>query len=73
MPLERDNGQWPITYGVSRDQMMARHVSNDIQCVYAGSVTAADRALLTKAAMTVELGIEVTICGTKKTGLAGHE
>src|SRR5205085_235214 len=41
--------QWPImhavTYGVSRDQMMARHKSNHIQVAYADSPASADRAL----------------------------
>ena len=47
--------QWPImhavTYGVSRDQMMARHKANHLQVAYANSADEADRALLTKAAM----------------------
>ena len=47
--------QWPImhavTYGVSRDQMMARHKSNHIQVAYAHSAEEADQALLAKAAM----------------------
>ncbi len=64
--------QWPImhavTYGVSRDQMMAKHQSNHIQCVYAEDAAAADQALLTKAAMADALGIEVSICGTRKNG-----
>jgi hypothetical protein len=64
--------QWPImhavTYGVSRDQMMARHKSNHIQVVYADSADAADKALFAKAAMADSLGIEVALCGTKKTG-----
>ena len=42
--------QWPImhavTYGVSRDQMMARHKSNHIQVVYARNAADADAALL---------------------------
>lgn len=66
--------QWPImhavTYGVSRDQMMARHKSNHIQVVYADSPDAADRALMTKAAMGDALGLEVAICGTRKDGAA---
>lgn len=66
--------QWPImhavTYGVSRDQMMARHKSNHIQVVYASSAEAADRALLARAAMASELGMKVAICGTKKEGQA---
>jgi len=64
--------QWPImhavTYGVSRDQMMARHKSNHIQCVYANSPADADAALLVKAQMAESLGMEVAICGTKKDG-----
>ncbi|MEM1210963.1 MAG: fucose isomerase [Planctomycetota bacterium] len=66
--------QWPImhavTYGVSRDQMMARHKSNHIQCVYADSSAAADKALMTKAAMAEAMGMHVTVCGTKKNGKA---
>jgi hypothetical protein len=57
-----------VTYGVSRDQMMARHQANHIQCVYAKDAAAADKALLTKAAMAEALGIEVALCGTRKNG-----
>ncbi len=64
--------QWPImhavTYGVSRDQMMARHKSNHIQVAYADSPANADKAMLAKAAMAAALGMEVAICGTKKNG-----
>ncbi|MEL7086907.1 MAG: fucose isomerase [Planctomycetota bacterium] len=64
--------QWPImhavTYGVTRDQMMARHQANHIQCVYADSAAAADKAMLTKAAMADAMGVQVAICGTKKNG-----
>jgi hypothetical protein len=64
--------QWPImhavTYGVSRDQMMARHKSNHIQVAYAHSAEEADKALLTKAALADALGIHVAVCGTKKNG-----
>ena len=59
--------QWPImhavTYGVSRDQMMARHKSNHIQVAYGPDAAGADLALATKTAMFRELGIEVFICG----------
>jgi hypothetical protein len=62
--------QWPImhavTYGVSRDQMMARHKSNHIQVAYANSAAEADKALLAKSAMAEALRMEVSICGTKK-------
>ncbi len=62
--------QWPImhavTYGVSRDQMMARHQANHIQVAYGGDADAADEALLVRAAMAQELGIHVHLCGTRK-------
>ncbi|MBA4136649.1 MAG: fucose isomerase [Opitutus sp.] len=64
--------QWPImhavTYGVSRDQMMARHKANHIQVAYAHSAAEADLALYTKAALAAELGLEVFLCGTKSGG-----
>jgi hypothetical protein len=64
--------QWPIMhaviYGVSRDQMMARHKANHIQVAYANSAEEADRAMLAKAAMADALGMSVHICGTKKNG-----
>ncbi|MFN0021400.1 MAG: fucose isomerase [Pirellulaceae bacterium] len=64
--------QWPImhavTYGVSRDQMMARHKSNHIQVAYADSPQAADRAMLAKAALADALGLKVFVCGTNKEG-----
>jgi hypothetical protein len=64
--------QWPImhavTYGVTRDQMMARHKSNHIQVAYAHDEEAADRALYAKASMAEALGLEVALCGTKKNG-----
>ena len=66
--------QWPImhavTYGVSRDQMMARHKSNHIQVAYASSPAAADAACLAKAAMAEALGMDVALCGTRKGGTA---
>ena len=64
--------QWPImhavTYGVSRDQMMARHKANHIQVAYANSAREADLALYTKAALAAELGLEVSLCGTRADG-----
>lgn len=64
--------QWPImhavTYGTSRDQMMARHKANHIQCVYAKDAAAADNALLTRAAMARAMGMRVSICGERKNG-----
>jgi hypothetical protein len=66
--------QWPImhavTYGVTRDQMMARHKSNHIQVAYANSAKEADLALYSKAALAAELGLEVSLCGTKANGQA---
>lgn len=64
--------QWPImhavTYGVSRDQMMARHKANHIHVAYANSAKEADLAMYTKAALAAELGLEVALCGTKADG-----
>jgi hypothetical protein len=64
--------QWPImhavTYGVTRDQMMARHKANHIQVAYAHSAKEADVALYAKAALAAELGLEVSLCGTKADG-----
>jgi hypothetical protein len=64
--------QWPImhavTYGVTRDQMMARHKANHIQVAYARSARAADLALYTKAHVAAELGLEVSLCGTRANG-----
>ena len=64
--------QWPImhavTYGVSRDQMMARHKANHIQVAYAHSAKEADLALYAKAALAAELGLVVSVCGTKADG-----
>ena len=64
--------QWPImhavTYGITRDQMMARHKANHIQVAYANTADDADRAMLTKAAMAEAMGMEVSVCGTRKDG-----
>jgi hypothetical protein len=60
--------QWPIMhtvlYGVTRDQLMARHKSNHVQVAYAPDAAAANLALATKASMFREMGLEVAICGT---------
>jgi hypothetical protein len=67
--LDATTPQWPImhavTYGVSRDQMMARHKANHIQVAYARDAAAADRCALAKAALATELGIEVAFCGDR--------
>ncbi len=64
--------QWPImhavTYGVSRDQFMAKHQANHIQVAYADSAADADKALLAKASMAAALGMTVHVCGTRKKG-----
>ena len=64
--------QWPImhavTYGITRDQMMARHKANHIQVAYANSAEEADRAMLARASMAHALGMKVAVCGTKKNG-----
>lgn len=64
--------QWPIlhavTYGVTRDQMMARHKSNHIQVAYADGAKEADLALLAKAELARQLGLDVSLCGTRKGG-----
>ncbi len=64
--------QWPIMhavlYGVTRDQMMAKHKANHIQVAYGADAESANRALAAKAAFFREAGIVVNICGTE-TGL----
>jgi hypothetical protein len=61
--------QWPImhavTYGITRDQMMARHKSNHIQVAYAPDAERANLALASKAATFREMGLAVSICGTE--------
>ncbi len=60
--------QWPmmhaITYGVDRDQFMAKHKANHINVAYAPDAAGADFALAAKAAMFRDMGLEVNICGT---------
>ena len=67
--LDATTPVWPImhgiTYGVSRDQMMARHKANHIQVAYARSGDAANRCLAAKSAMAQALGIEVHLCGDR--------
>jgi len=64
--------QWPImhavTYGVTRDQMMAKHRANHVQVVYAPDADRADRALAAKAAMAHAMGIRVNLCGSAADG-----
>ena len=59
--------QWPImhavTYGVTRDQLMAKHKSNHVQVAYAPDAEGANLALAAKAAAFRDMGIAVKICG----------
>ncbi|MFP4352009.1 MAG: fucose isomerase [Puniceicoccaceae bacterium] len=70
--LEETTPQWPImhavTYGVTRDQMMARHKANHINVAYANNAAQADKCLYAKAELARRLGIEVFLCGTDRKG-----
>ena len=65
--LEATTPQWPImhavTYGVSRDQLMAKHKANHIQVAYANDAKGADACLFAKASFAQSLGIQVNVCG----------
>lgn len=65
--LDATTPQWPImhavTYGVSRDQFMARHQANHIQVAYAKDAESANACLFAKAAFARSLEITVTVCG----------
>lgn len=67
--LDATTPQWPImhavTYGVSRDQLMAKHQANHVQVAYANDAKSADECMLAKAAMAASLGIKVNVCGTR--------
>ena len=67
--LDATTPQWPImhavTYGVSRDQMMAKHQANHVQVAYANDVKSADECMLTKASLAASLGIKVNVCGSR--------
>ena len=60
--------QWPIMhavlYGITRDQLMARHKSNHVQVAYAPDAAAANLAMAAKAAMFREMGLDVNVCGS---------
>ena len=70
--LDATTPQWPImhavTYGVRRDQMMARHKANHLNVAYADSAKQADNCLYAKAELARRLGLEVSICGTDAKG-----
>lgn len=79
LPLEETNrrseattSQWPIMsavlYGISRDQLMAKHQSNHIQVAYATDQVSADAAAAAKAAMAHAMGIAVNLCGGNASG-----
>ena len=65
--LNATTPQWPIMHavlhGVGRDQMMARHKANHVNVVYAPDAETADHALVAKAAMFSQLGVQVHLCG----------
>jgi L-fucose isomerase-like protein len=69
--------QWPIMhailYGVSRDQLMAKHQANHIQVAYAPDDRTALRALVRKASMARALGIAVNLCGDAHDSLDRHQ
>ncbi|MFN0125163.1 MAG: fucose isomerase [Verrucomicrobiales bacterium] len=66
--LEATTPQWPImhavTYGVSRDQLMAKHQANHVHVAYTRDAKAADDCLLAKASCAQALGMTVNICGS---------
>ncbi len=68
--LDGTTPQWPImhavTYGVSRDQLMAKHQANHIQVAYAKDANSANTCLHAKAACALALGIKVNLCGNLK-------
>jgi L-fucose isomerase-like protein len=69
--------QWPmmnaVFYGVTRDQFMAKHKGNHVQVVYAPDSATAREALVMKAAMAAELGIQVNLCGDLEDELENHQ
>jgi len=69
--------QWPImhavTYGITRDQMMAKHMANHIQVAYAPDAMTANRALVRKASMARALGMQVNLCGDPEQTLDRHQ
>ncbi len=74
--LESTTPQWPVmhavTYGVSRDQFMAKHQANHIQVAYAKNAADADVCLHTRIAFAQELGIRVNLCGTLSPSSTDH-
>lgn len=74
---EHTTPQWPIMhavlYGVTRDQLMAKHQANHIQVAYAPDASGARQALVMKAAMAQELGLHVNLCGDPDEELDRHQ
>ena len=70
--LDETTPQWPImhaiTYGVSRDQMMARHKANHINVAYANSAKEADDCMYAKAELAKQMGMDVYLCGKNAKG-----
>jgi len=70
--LDETTPQWPImhavTYGVSRDEMMARHKANHINVAYARNAEKADECLYAKAQLAKKMGMEVYLCGSNAAG-----
>ncbi len=69
--------QWPIMhavlYGVTRNQLMAKHQANHIHVAYAPSANDARRALVRKSAMAQALGMRVNLCGDFEDELHRHQ
>jgi hypothetical protein len=63
---------WPIMHavlhGITRDQFMARHKANHLNVAYAPDAATADRALVVKAALFADLGVNVHLCGDTSIG-----
>lgn len=59
---------WPmmnaVLYGVTHDQMMARHRANHVQVAYAPNSELANQALAAKVAAMQALGLQVHVCGS---------
>jgi len=74
---ESTTRQWPIMhavlYGVSRNQLMAKHQANHVQVVYAPDAAMARRALVRKACMARAMGISVNLCGDIDDSLDRHQ
>lgn len=58
---------WPLNeavmYGISRDELMAGHMSNHISVMYAPDAVSANILMISMAEMVSKLGFEVNICG----------